>query len=318
MFEKVLDVLESQRFDMLPNSRPDGHTIIGIMSPLERACSTVLQEVDAKIISKIVALGDCQRGTPSIRCLDNVVVELEICPFAKNILAIKAEYPHQSQNILRRFMFTLIGNRMLAFYPSIEDVDLSRNFVITTSTEMDPPETIEMFENFEELSLEETLTMSIKGTFLEQIIAVAEAGEFVDETTVVKDHELFVREMTTLEKACWTVYSNYYDACKKLSDERNALHEGDAFECFGSVITISLGSDDDSSAEGLYIPKDENHPDVLRTIQISEELQTIETKMEPLKKFLWNMIASGIPKNVSDGHSNRGIRTGFKVVVYNK
>lgn len=312
MFAKMLDIMESQRFDALPDPRPDGHnTIIGLMSPLERACSTVLHEAAAKI----TALGDCRRGHPDVRCLGNIVVELEICPFAKSILAIKAEYPNQS--MIRDFMFALITQRMLASYPNIEDAALSGNFVITTSTEMEAPETIEMFEGFEKLSLEEILAISIEGTFLESIIAIVETGEFTDTDSPVTDTEIFVREMTLLEKACWTHYSRLFETKKKLSDERTALRKGDAFHRLGMMITISLGSDD-SGAEELYVPTDDNHPDVLRVNKISEELDAIKSKMEPFKTLFWGMINSGISQKTSDEYASHGVRQGFKIVVFNE
>jgi len=310
MFKRVMEVLESKKFVGIPKDLSFVDRIsIGVMSPLERACYTVLHEPDEKIKS----LGKCRIAHLDSDCINSVVVEMEICPFSTQLLAIGKEYPHHKT--IQEFMSALIESRLGARKLKLESLSLHAGFRIATRTKIDPPATIETFNDIKKMSVEKMLEVSLKGTFLEAVIKALETGVFKEEAEPIAEGEVYIREMIAFEKAVWTTYSTLFDTYKAKMEERKQLMKGDAFQHLGLMISISSGS---GSAEPLIIPKDENHPDVIKVSQLGEEIKLLDPEMDHLNELLWNIVKSNIPQDKLDAYDTTGIRQEFKIVMFNE
>ncbi|MCX6824551.1 MAG: hypothetical protein NT085_05530 [candidate division SR1 bacterium] len=278
---------------------------------MEKACLTVL-ESDG-IVAKMEALGSCTGGIPSRLCFTLIELEPDHCPFIKEITEIKKEI--EGREMVHELMFGLLQSRLNVQKLGLEDIMLCSDFQVTTSTEIDTLEIFELFPGAEEMSLEEMLQVSLKGTFLEPVIAIMESKQFIDEDAELKDGEVFIREMTDFEKALWTVYSTLFEEQKSKKKEKDTLEGGDAFFTSGIVLSIgprSLG------ANRLCVPIDENHPDVLTVKNLSEEIDVLEFQIDLLNKFFWTLIKGNIPQEQMADFSTIGVRQGFKIVTFNK
>lgn len=309
MFEKVMNILKSKVFITPDTPRKDGFTTIGLMSPLERACYSVLEAST----EKIKALGECKFGHLHAGCVNTVMVELDFCPFAKQLVAIREENPYQKD--LRSFMFSLIRSRMTAKHPDLEKISLCEEFRIMTPTKMDPPETIEVFEGMEKMSVEEMLEVSLKGTFLEPVLDVLTTEKFVDDDSPMKEGEEIIREMTSLEKALWTSYSVLFEEMRIKSDKMEKFMEkSDAFHDVGMSIGLGMGS----PRVAKFIAAEKGHPDTIEVEKMQQEISVIDSCIDPLNSFLWNIIQSHVPADKQEQYDSTAIRQGFKIVMFNE
>lgn len=307
MFAKMLEVLKSKQFIIPENPPKDEHTTIGVMSPLERACYAVLDSPEDKIKS----LGVCPIGHLDSGCMNAVMVELDFCPFAKQLLAIREEYPHQKG--IHNLMFGLIQSRMQKNHSDLENISLTEGFRIMTSTKMNSPETIEVFEGIENMSVEEMIKVSFQNTFMESVIATFETGKFVDESSPIKDGEIFIREMTTFEKALWTVYSTLFDEKKAKIQKLEKLMEGDAFHTMGMSISLGRGS----SSIGMIIAAEKGHSDVIEAEKLEQEISSFDAQLQPLDSLFWSVVRS-TSKEKHDMYDTTGVRKGFKIVMFDE
>ncbi|MCF7835173.1 hypothetical protein K9M48_03920 [Candidatus Gracilibacteria bacterium] len=314
MLKDVIQTLEKREFTDPGDDISDGNTIIGVMSPLERAIYTVLERSSLKFKS----LGECPHGTVNFGCLSTFMFEMEFCPFVKELTAIKGEVSYNKE--LRDLMFALIESRLYIRNREIDNVNLNSKFRITTSTKIEIPETIELFEGWEKMDVNAMLEISLKSTILEPVLEIIQTAKFDDVDDPVASNEEFIREMNVFEKGLWTLYSKLHDELKAKSEEKDNLLDGPAFKKSSSTTIIGLGmmmGVGMSATKESYSFKDPKHADVIRVKKLSEEISTIETRIDPLKKLFWKVVASGIPQEKLDKYDSKGIRQGFKIVVYN-
>ncbi|MEI6118506.1 MAG: hypothetical protein WCP92_04700 [bacterium] len=306
-FDKVLEVMKSKQF-VSPDSEvaPDA-ILIGVMSPLERACYTLLNVP----ISKLPLLGKCPNGTVEGRCLSVFTFEMNECPFANELAEISKEFDVVKP--LRDLMFALIQSRLGAM--NLDSIHLNVGFKLSTSTAITPSETIEVFQGAEELPLEEMLEISLKGTFMESVLATMQSGVFVGDDPAIKEGEQVIRPMTDFEKALWTEISKSFQTGKLKSDELDTLlGTSDAFVHMGMV--ISVGTDIDTG--GIFGVTDENHPDVAKAHQLREELSQLKSSAKSLKSFFWAVVKSNTTQEYLDLYDTTGVRQGFQITMFNE
>jgi len=309
MFQKVLTVLESKQFVDAGMQKIGDDIIIGVMSPLERACYTVLQQTDQKISALT-----CPVKNLNANCLDKLIVKIGLCPLSDQLLAIKKEYPHQKD--IRNFMFGLITSRLKKICPDIENVKLCEGFRLTTSTKITAPETIEKFASFNKRSsMEKMLENSFKNTFMEPVFEILKKGEFIAIDKPIKDGEVFVREMNDFEKALWSYFSQVIDISKAKSKElETILHEslGSAFDSLLSLLTTDTISED-----GIA---EKNKIDALteKTNLLLKESDDLKSILTPMTSLVWNILKSNIPDEKLEVYDATGVRDGFKVVVFDE
>lgn len=308
MLHNVLPVLEGKTFTDSDLAPRDGYVVIGVMSPLERACFTFLDAAE----KKVNAMGDCSFGTLNAGCMQNIVVELEFCPHAQELLALRNEYPYMGE--VRDFMFALIRSRMNALYPDLDRMSLNQGFQIMTASDSVSPVPYETFEGWETMSVEDILNVSCKGTFLENIPDVIAQATFIDGEREVGESELVIRTMTDIEKALWTSYSTLFYQKKAKAEEVETLHEGEAFHRMGFAISIGGGS---VSGEKLYFPKDKNHPDVAKVEQLKAEIEKLEPGIEVFNTLFWTTVRHGSEEQ-QKLYDTTGIRKEFQLVMFNE
>ena len=151
---------------------------------------------------------------------------------------------------------------------------------------------------------------------MEPIIDIISSGKFRLGNQSIEPKEVFVRNMTVFEKALWTMDINLTDAYNKAAIELQELHKGGAFITAFSLLTLS--SEGISGPSTHYLPRDENHADVIKANSLEKqiELQKIEVKI--VDDLLWEVIMAGIDPETLEAYTSQGIRKRFKIVVYNK
>ena len=286
--QQVLDVMESKKFVSSDTEISADAIIIGMLSPLERGCFTVLDIP----ISKLSSLGKCPINDVESRCLTAFKFEMNECPFTKELGLIADEF--DAVKSLRSFMFALITSRLKSL--NLDSIHLNVDFKLSTSAKITTPETIEVFQGAEELSLEEMLAVSVKGTFLEPVIAIMESGNFIDEEDLIQDGEQYVRDMSDFEKALWMEISKIFQTGKTKSDELDKLVKtSDVFVPVGMMLSFAIKAN-----------------------QLGAELEQLESFAKPLKSFFWNVVKSNIHQEILDCYQTTGIRHGFKIVMFNE
>lgn len=319
LMNKVIDILEKKEFIDPGDNIRIGNVIIGVMSPLERSIYTVIEQPT----NKIKELGTCPHGTLDSGCLSSFSFELGFCPFVDQLTIIKTE--HKNNKTLRDMMFALIKSRLDTNIREIESIHLDSKFCITTTSPIPVPETIEVFENFEQMGLEEMLEVSLRGTFLEPIIGVLKSGEFKDIPDSIVEGELFLREMTPFEKAMCTTLMSISETIDPMIEEHTKLLRGENFisstrpkidvQSFGGIgIMISIGG---SGHEEHFEPKDKNHPDVLRIMELKKEIEKGKTKGNFITELLTSIIKMSIDEEKINEFDSIGIRAGFQIVASN-
>jgi hypothetical protein len=309
MFERVLKVLESKQFISPSLQKAADDVVVGVMSPFERACYSFLQESN----QKINVLGNCPNPFNKIDndCLNNIIVEIGICPFSDQLLALKKEYPNQKE--IRIFMFGLIRSRLKETYPDIESIKLCEGFLITASTKIAVPDTMEKFAGFKRLSMEKMLENSFKNTFMAPVFEILKTGEFVSTDEPIKDGEILVHEMGDFEKALWMYISQVVGLSENKRDEmKKLLHDGS--NVILDLLTSFLNGKDNSVAKGKSYVDDLSE----KTNKFIKENSDLKAIIDPMDSLLWNMIKSVIPQEKLDVYDLISIREGFKVVMSNR
>lgn len=315
MFQDIIKTLETKNFVDPGHMVPGVNKTIGVLSPLERAIYTVLDNSDEEF-SKI---GECAGGKITFNCLSESAFKLGLCPFMGKLKDMQLMYG--SMKSLRDFMFALISSRLDAHTRGLDSVDLNSSYRITTSTEIETPETIELFEDWDKMSTEELLVVSLKDTFFETNSELIQKMIYVDESQDVLESDKVIRDMTEFEKVFWTMYSNKYNQLNIKEKELDELFSGDAFEKInlGFVSMWDIMFDVDPFEEGdQYRPKDENHSDVKKVEELSIEIQTMRFELNSMIDFFRSVIMSDIPKEDLDNYISQGVRKGFKVIVFDK
>jgi len=308
VMNQVLNILEKGEFTDPGDTIPDSSTLIGVMSPMERSIYTLLHQVDYQIKS----LGVCPFGNLGIGCLDSFNFELRICPYVEDLTKIKESAGNQE--MIRDLMFAIIKDRLDTYKRSFEHVGINEKFQITTRSRVTINQSIKDFIGFEQMNLEELMEVSIEGTFLEQIADILESRQFIDADDAIKESDSFIREMTSFEKAIYTLMIQSIEPLQPLQEEHNNLLQGDAFEAVPVPnIFMELFMDGKKS----FRPKDETHPDFLRVEELKKLIKVGYEEIESISNIMWLIIKMNIDPEMENGYDSRAIRAGFKIVVHN-
>lgn len=311
MFAKLFAIMESKEFVESDYEIPEGNIIVGVFSPLERACYAFVTK-HSDISTKLNELGKCESTSPNMICLEMSLFEQEDgCPFRKELSEIAAHYLLRKK--IEQFMSALMESRLEASKRGIEQIHLNSKFRITTANKLEPPDTIEVFQGFETMSLEDMLHISLKGTFLEPVLVAMESDDvFVDGTKSILDGETYFRDMNFIEKIIWSVYFHTCEDLKIKSDEIKKIIEGDAFISVGSMLSFRGGSVD---AENIHIAKDDNHPDAKKVSQLKKEALVLSKNVDFMSSLFWDLVIATIPQEMLASHNVKAIRKGYKIVL---
>lgn len=311
MFKRVVEILESKEFVNPDQAIPDGSRIVGLMSPLERACYSFLEN-EGDVVQRLEALGECSPDNrPDPTCL--MLVDYSDCPFVEQIREINTDF--KTRKIIRKLMFSLIESRLEKAGMDLNNLSLNKDFRITTTTKMDPPETIEVFEEWENWSVEEMFAKSLKDTFLAFVPELLNSKAFVDETTEISEEELFIREMTDLEKVLRTkINETFALGTAKSAELEKFLMKSNIFNMHGICISIGGGSSDVGAMFGVT---DDTHPDAIKARTLNNEVHQLKNELELLNDLFWKIVESGTTELESKAYDITGIRKGFKVVMFN-
>ncbi|MEI7558358.1 MAG: hypothetical protein WCJ45_06210 [bacterium] len=303
LFVKVLEVLKSQVFLDSDELLSEGDTIVGIMSPLERACFTVLKSSGNDALS---ALDSCPHDKPGSRCVDFDEGDPLFCPYINQphcphfaeLKVIKADAARNEK--LFAFLSSLIQSRLQTRSRNISVLHLNKDFRISTPEEIDAPDTIEMFESFSLYSSEDLLDISLKGTFLESILSIVLAKKFTYEKQRITKNDIAIRDMSIFEKALQTLLTTVREDLKTKQSEFLKLMDGiDIAEAlFDLVLTGNDPLERISSQLEVF----------------SQKIPLLEAQEEYLNTFFWMVVKSNMSQEQIKTHTCTGFR-GSKIVV---
>ena len=331
---EIIRIVETKKFTDPGDPKEFGHMVIGVMSPLVRGMYTFL-EANGKAL--VAAKNETIMGLPfscpglGLDCIAKIDGEIDECPHASALLKIKESHPLAAhQDFIRQLMFSLIKTSLPNNGEDLSGVALVENFRIASS-EVPPsyPPAYELFEGWEEMTLEELVAVSITGTFLQPLAEILETGQFVEHESPVVDGESLIRMMKPLEKAITTKIELLTEGMKAKEEEHNRLLQGENFikkprpnidfaSLFGGLATmISIDMSDDAPRFS-FEPKDPSHLDCIRVAEIKKELHAVASSVEPYQEMSWPLIKMDIDPEKKDGFDGIGIRAGFQIVAFNK
>lgn len=307
LFTKVLEVLNSQVFLDSDELVSEDNTVVGIMSPLERACFTVLKSSGNDALA---ALGSCPHDKPGSRCVDFDEGDPLFCPYINQphcphfaeLKVIKADAARNEKLFV--FLSSLIQSRLQTRSRNISVLHLNKDFRISTPEEIDVPETIEVFESFSfrtiDNSLENLLDMSLKGTFLESVLSIVHAKKFTYEKQRITKNDIVIRDMSIFEKALQTLLTTVREDLKTKQSEFLKLMDGiDIAEAlFDLVLTGNDPLERISSQLEVF----------------SQKIPLLEAQEEYLNTFFWMVVKSNMSQEQIKTHTCTGFR-GSKIVV---
>jgi hypothetical protein len=308
----VLTVLKTKQFIDVIHPYDGEYSLLGKLSPLERAIYTVL----IRPVIAIDNLGSCSllRHPVTFDCINMFKAKGEKCPFANQLTAIRNEFP---PNALTELLHELIHSRLNVMELDLPDIRLCPDFLIVTSKkDVQSQSPIQSFETIDSMSMEEMLEVSLKGTFLGPIFEIINSGKFYVGKQALESRDVVVRDMTLLEKGFWTRELQLVEAYDKATIELQELYKGNAFIPMFSLFTLS--SEGISGPSQSYLPTDPEHADAIKATSLEREINKIKTEVKIVDDFMWEIIMSGIPKDTLDAYTSQGIRKKFKIVVYNK
>ena len=328
---EIMRIVEDKKFiEPSGDSKKIGQPVIGVMSPLVRAMYTFLDgNAKALIAAKKQTLFPFACPGLGLDCIGKIAVEADFCPYASALLKIKESHPLAvHQDFVREFMFSLIRSGLPDHGEAISNLSFIKNFQITTPEKPESyPDTFEMFQGWEGMTLQQLIEVSITGTFLEPLAEILGWNEFVDdETPAFATGDSLIRLMKPLEKAIVTKISILSQGMKEKEEEHNLLLKGENFvkkprfnidfTSLGGLSTII--SIDMSHGAQEFEPKDPLHPDYIRVQDLKKEIQDIVLSVKPYQDIIWPIIQMDLDPEKRDGFDGIAIRAGFHIVAFNQ
>lgn len=325
VMNEILNILEKKQFAIVKEEKGAAETIVGVLSPLERAMFTFLEGTESDFNARIDAIVTGKDDGCSglrVRCTKMIARDIDHCPYGTEIKEFMTTHPLvMHMDFVQKVKNVLVNSRI----PDAEKM-VANFFVVSTTPSAENPD-YEHFSGWEDMSLEELMAISIKGTALEEVADILEVGEFsCSNDEVVAEGEVVVRGMTDFEKAINTYVYRLKQQLEPLTAEAQAIQEGPNYEKsmrpkidvdevlrgFVTMISIMMGE-----MEPTYREKDPNHPDALRLKEISGQLKTVASKLTELSYWHWPIIEMNIDPQMLTDYEVKGVREGFKIVVYN-